>query len=265
MHTSKPKNKPSRFSSLPYKCTFHNSCSNSSLLLFKFLACLVFLPISASPLLANILPHPLLLPWCLQALVMHIILNLSFCPNLLMHASPWPTLQKPNTIIWAPINLPCLLFFLFLKLGVFTPSFFSPWSLALFISSKTLHERTHSMSYSQPGMPPSSSNLICISCNRNVHQCLPWLLHQICFLGCSFSGQLVGIVWISFVHILLNLSTYLYCHPLKFSWPETMHILVLLTKYSTFTGLISSTGTSFHHLLGKTGTVEPMFFTWDHD
>lgn len=153
---------------------FHNSCSNSSPLLFKCLAYLVFVPISASPLLANIPPHPLLLPWYLQALVMHITLNLSVCPNLLMHTSPWPTSQKPNTIILAPISPPHLPFFLSLGLGVFAPLFFGPWSLVLdllFFSCPllTVCERTHSVSCPQPAMPPSSSNLICISCNR-VHQ-----------------------------------------------------------------------------------------------
>lgn len=128
-------NKSSSFSYLFHKCTFRNSCSNSSSLLFKCLAYLVFVPISASPLLANIPPHPLLLPWYLQALVMHITLNLSVCPNLLMHTSPWPKSQKPNTIILAPISPPHLPFFLSLGLGVFAPLFFGPWSLVLFTSS----------------------------------------------------------------------------------------------------------------------------------
>lgn len=52
-----------------HKRTFHDSYSNLSLFLFKSSAHLVFLPISASPLLANFLPHPLLLlPWYLETL-----------------------------------------------------------------------------------------------------------------------------------------------------------------------------------------------------
>ena len=109
--------------------------------------------------------------------VMHMTLNLSFCPNLFIHTPYWPTSQKPNTTIQAPVSSSRIPFFLSWA-GVFTPSFFFffslPHSLVLDLllfscPLQTLDERTPSVSCPQPVMPPSSSNLICISCNR-VHQ-----------------------------------------------------------------------------------------------
>ena len=184
--------------------------------------------------------------------VMHMTLNLSFCPNLFIHTPYWPTSQKPNTTIQAPVSSSRIPFFLSWAGGIhslilfffFTPSFFSPWPLIIFMSS------TDSRWEDSFSVLPSTSNASQLQ-QLDLHflqqspSGLLWWFHQTRSLSCSLPGQLVGTVWISFVHILLNFSIYLYCHSLKFNWPETRHTSPTDKKYSTFIGTISATGTSF--------------------
>lgn len=145
-------------------CTFHSGCSNSSLLLLEFSACLVFHPILASPVGKRPYP-PTSPPENLHPFLMHIT---SFKSTFIHMSLANVTIAKYSDAgTWSVLHQ-CRLF-------VLSPSDWSVHSLILqssisccfFWSSLDRQLRAHSVSCLQPGFtqPPTSNNLPGISLN----------------------------------------------------------------------------------------------------